>query len=322
MNRVFEDTACRGRQLSHSQYLSGAPLNAGCGPHRSGVAEVAAGRSPCWGVAQHFARHAHHHLGPRPRETGLAAAFPFTAPPDTSSVWEGRVPGCRAEVDQYGAFGTAWVCGRAGLGPSRARGGWARGPGTAPGVASDDRRRPDVVIYGAAARGEALCCDATLVSPIRRDGNPVDGAPARDGVALATARRRKLARCPELVQSGPHRLCILAAEVGGRWCAVSQTLGQPSSLSVPSGPLPCRATQLRRDGHGAGGAPWWSLCSAPCAARCWAFGPCCFCPARRRRVCCCFGRCLPLPVGYALGPAVNGCKNLVDPWCWCITLCW
>ena len=78
----------------------------------------------------------------------------------------------------------------------------------------------------AAARGEALCCDATLVAPIRRDGSPVAGAPERDGVALATARRRKLARYPELARGGPHRLCVLAAEIGGRWNDDSQRLVQ------------------------------------------------------------------------------------------------
>ena len=40
---------------------------------------------------------------------------------------------------------------------------------TAPGAASDDRRRLDLVIYGATPLGEAICCDATLVSPLRRD---------------------------------------------------------------------------------------------------------------------------------------------------------
>ena len=81
-------------------------------------------------------------------------------------------------------------------------------------------------IYGAAARGEALCCDATLVSPVRRDGSPHAGAPERDGVAIATAQRRKLARYPELTRGGPRRLCVLAAEVGGRWDDESQRLVQ------------------------------------------------------------------------------------------------
>ena len=96
---------------------------------------------------------------------------------------------------------------------------------TAPGVAADDRRRLDFVIYGA-ARGEALCCDATLVSPVRRDGSPQAGAPERDGVAIATAQRRKLARYLELTRGGHHRLCVLAAEVGGRWNDESERLVQ------------------------------------------------------------------------------------------------
>ena len=92
--------------------------------------------------------------------------------------------------------------------------------------AADDRRRFDFVIHGAGARGEAMCCDATLVSPVRRDGSPQAGAPERDGVALAVAQRRKLARYPELTRGGPHRLCVLAAEIGGRWNDESQRLVQ------------------------------------------------------------------------------------------------
>ena len=84
----------------------------------------------------------------------------------------------------------------------------------------------DFVIYGAAARGEALCCDATLVSPVRRDGSPIGGTPERDGVALLSAQRRKLARYPELAREGPHRLCVLAAEIGGPWNDDSQHLVQ------------------------------------------------------------------------------------------------
>ena len=91
---------------------------------------------------------------------------------------------------------------------------------------ADDRRRLDFVIYGAAARGEALCCDATLVSPVRRDGSPQAGAPVRDGVAIARAQPRKLARYPERTRGGPRRLCVLAAEVGGCWDDESQRLVQ------------------------------------------------------------------------------------------------
>ena len=55
---------------------------------------------------------------------------------------------------------------------------------TAPGVQPQDRRRLDLVVYGATTRGGALCCDVTLVSLPTRTGHPqpcaiqVDGRPA------------------------------------------------------------------------------------------------------------------------------------------------
>ncbi|CAE7415332.1 CPY1 [Symbiodinium sp. KB8] len=58
---------------------------------------------------------------------------------------------------------------------------------TAPGVAPDDRRRLDLVIYGASRRGEALCCDVTLVSPLRADGRPQPASSERDGAAIDVA---------------------------------------------------------------------------------------------------------------------------------------
>ena len=139
---------------------------------------------------------------------------------------------------------------------------------TAPGVAADDRRRLDFVIYGAAARGEALCCDATLVSPVRRDGSPIVGAPERDGVALLSAQRRKLARYPELARGGPHRLCVLAAEIGGRWNDDSQHLVQRLVAQWAR-----RAPATLRGAASQG----WAR-SAPHAVRCAALGPCRHCP--------------------------------------------
>ena len=49
------------------------------------------------------------------------------------------------------------------------------------GIPADDRRRFDFVLYGAARRGEALCCDVALVSPLRADGSPQPGSRDRDG---------------------------------------------------------------------------------------------------------------------------------------------
>ena len=59
---------------------------------------------------------------------------------------------------------------------------------TAPGIAPDDRRRLDLVIYGAAPLGGALCCDTTLVSPLTRDGEPHRGVAAQDGGERKSAR--------------------------------------------------------------------------------------------------------------------------------------
>jgi len=87
---------------------------------------------------------------------------------------------------------------------------------TAPNVPVGDRRRLDMVVYGASARGEVLCCDATVVSPLRRDGRPIPRAHDIDGAALTRARRRKERTYPEVGLNGT-RLVVLACEVGGRW---------------------------------------------------------------------------------------------------------
>ena len=88
---------------------------------------------------------------------------------------------------------------------------------TAQPIPADDRRRLDLVIHGATPLGHALCCDATLVSPLTRDGAPWARAADQDGIALVHARRRKERRYPELLRPGPHRFLVLACETGGRW---------------------------------------------------------------------------------------------------------
>ena len=115
----------------------------------------------------------------------------------------------------------------------------------------------------AACRGEALCCDATLVSPLTRAGRPVPGADTRAGVALVAARRRKVARYPELTRGGPQRLVVLAAEVG----AAGTT--SASSWNPTPAPCPTRPTTLARLCSPGLGAPL-----VECAVGC---------PAARRR---------------------------------------
>ena len=128
---------------------------------------------------------------------------------------------------------------------------------TAPGVAPADRRRLDLVVYGATPGGEALCCDATLVSPLTRAGRPVPGADLRDGAVLAAARRRKHARYPELLRGGPQRLVVLAAEVGGRWGEECQRfVRQLLRLRVQRAPATLRATAAQGWAR-----RWWGLLS-------------------------------------------------------------
>ena len=49
-------------------------------------------------------------------------------------------------------------------------------------------------------------------------GRPLRRADTEDGVALKLARKRKVARYPELCRAdGRARLVVIAGEVGGRW---------------------------------------------------------------------------------------------------------
>ena len=124
----------------------------------------------------------------------------------------GEGPGCGGVGDAFGDH--ALACPRTGLLARRAKvveRAWVRvvreavGPEgqvvpqqwlahtTAVGVDARDRRRLDLVIYGVSPRGEALCCDATLVSPLTRWGTPQPRASEEDGAALRVAERRKRA---------------------------------------------------------------------------------------------------------------------------------
>ena len=185
-------------------------------------------------------------------------------------------PGCGAAVDALGDHRAA--CPRSGLLARRAlivEQAWVRvareavGPEgrvvpqqwlartTAPGVQPDDRRRLDLVVYGASRLGEALCCDVTLVSPLRTDGAPQPGAANRDGAALRVARRRKEAAYPELLRPGPQRLVVLAAEVGGRWseeaAELVRGLVRTRSLRAPQA--------LRGTARAGWQRRWWGILS-------------------------------------------------------------
>ena len=88
-----------------------------------------------------------------------------------------------------------------------------------------DGRRLEVLANGLPLyHGAQLAVDATLVSALRRSGQPRPGAAGGDGAALLAARRRKERTYPELV--GPRartRLVVLGLEVGGRWSSEAWT---------------------------------------------------------------------------------------------------
>ena len=175
-------------------------------------------------------------LAPQRLQVALRRRLRLPLPPRSRRCGHGGLPGCGNEVDNLGDHAAA--CPRTGLLQRRARPleyAWVRvareavgaegqvvpqqwlANTTVAGVQPDDRRRLDVVVHGASHTGAALCCDATLVSSLRRDGRARAGAADTDGVALRAARRRKERRYPELLEGGTATLVVLPFEVGGRW---------------------------------------------------------------------------------------------------------
>ena len=114
---------------------------------------------------------------------------------------------------------------------------------TAPGVRADDRRRLDVVIYGAAPNGSALCCDVTLVSPLTRTGG---------------RQRSDVTRPPTAGGQRPHKLLVLISEVASSELsrfAGKRARGRRGGLLVP---------RSRVSGRICRGMPWEGV-EAACA---------------------------------------------------------
>ena len=84
-------------------------------------------------------------------------------------------------------------------------------------VPATDRRQLDLVAYGLTRRGTALCCDATVVSPLDRNGRPHGHAADMDGFVPTEAEGKKRWTYPELLRSPMCKLVVLGCEVGGRW---------------------------------------------------------------------------------------------------------
>ena len=109
------------------------------------------------------------------------------------------------------------------------------GSRTPPRLASLQTTAADLTLLGG-----AICCDATLVSPLRRDGSSHAGAPFRDGAVLQMAQWRKRTTYPELA---------------GRWNASAMSLVRRlvALRACPAPPAvrsPARAAWAKR---------WWSV---------------------------------------------------------------
>ena len=82
-----------------------------------------------------------------------------------------------------------------------------------------DARAIEVLISGVPLwHGAQIAIDATLVSPIHRNGEPRPRAASEPGVTLNQAARRKRTQTyPEFQSSTRCRLAVFGLEVGGRW---------------------------------------------------------------------------------------------------------
>ena len=164
-------------------------------------------------------------------------------PPYRSAAYACRSRSATADADRRTAVGHkstdvgdhALACPRTGLLARRAKvveRAWVRVAREAVGAEgqvvpqqwrAEDRRRLDLVIYGATPNGSALCCDATLVSPLTRTGQPQPCAADVDGAALRTAERRKAATYPELQGAGPQKLVVLGSTRPGSATVLQST---------------------------------------------------------------------------------------------------
>ena len=107
-----------------------------------------------------------------------------------------------------------------------------------PGVRPSDQRALEIVAYDLPLfHGIPLCCDATLVSPLKADGQPAHRSDAVPGSALVEAERRKRRTYWELASGRHARLLVLGNEIGGRWSedalAILPLLAEARARSAP-----------------------------------------------------------------------------------------
>ena len=187
-----------------------------------------------------------------------------------------RAPGCRALVDNLGDH--ALACPRTGLLARRGfvlERAWiqvvreAIGPEgrvvpqqwlantTAPGVAADDRRRLDFVIYGAASHAARPCAamqhlchlSDAMAAPKRERLSGMGLQLRRHSAASWHVTPNSLAVAPIACVFPPLRSGGAGTTNPSAWCSASLHC-------VRAVPLPRCAPRPHRDGQGAGGVPW------------------------------------------------------------------
>ena len=121
-----------------------------------------------------------------------------------------------------------------------------------------------------AASGRALRCDATLVSPLTRAGEPRSGTATLHGAVLRTALRRKHDAYPER-RASPMRARLR----GGRWSTDAVMLVRRLAALRALRALRLCAHPLEPRGRTAGGESFQARSNRPLVTLCWgAPGPC------------------------------------------------
>ena len=106
-------------------------------------------------------------------------------------------------------------------------------------VRPQDDRRLEIVANGLPLWGGAqIAVDATLVSPVRRNGRPQSRCASEAGARLEAARQKKEDTYRELLASRRCRLQVAGLEVGGRWdksaCTFLRLLARARVRAVPA----------------------------------------------------------------------------------------
>ena len=85
-------------------------------------------------------------------------------------------------------------------------------------VPANDTRRLDLIVPGLSiANGLPLFCDVTVLSPLRRDGNPRPGTSNNGGKLLDDAEKQNDNTYREVLSSRLGSLQCLGVEIYGRW---------------------------------------------------------------------------------------------------------